>query len=517
MKTSVMETEATKTSGVAESFWVSTTSPILFSPLKNNIAVDVAIIGGGIAGMSVAYFLSQQGKTVAVIDDGAIGSGESGRTTAHLTYALDRHYHELENLHGTEGTRLIAESHNAAIDHIESIVKKENILCDFMRVDGYLFRSGEDTEKEPLNKDLNMFSRLDRKEITLLKTSPLNTGPCLHFPHQGQFHPLKYLAGLAQVIVQKNGMIFTETHVSGVNASGVTTDTNYTVSAQYVVVATHSPVNDRTRMHTKQAPYRTYVIGAKIPKDSVKHALYWDTGKNIGGLANPYHYVRTHPLDEAHDLLIVGGEDHKTGQADNSRYERIEQWTRSRFPMIKDIPYRWSGHIIEPLDGIGYIGRNPLDKNIYIATGFSGNGMTHGTIAGILISDLILGKRNPWTDIYIPSRKALFAAKEYLEENLNVLKQYTEWLKRGDIPSVNKLAPGQGAILRKGLSKVAVYRDETGIVHEFSAICPHLGCIIQWNPHEKTFDCPCHGSRFTSFGTVVSGPSNRNLSKKRKK
>lgn len=511
MKTPVIEGEATITSGARESFWVSTTSPILFSPLNKNITVDVAIIGGGIAGMSVAYFLSRQGKKVAVVDDGAIGSGESGRTTAHLTYALDDRYYELENLHGKEGARLIAESHKAAIEHIESIVRTENISCDFMRVDGYLFRSGEDS----LNKELNTLSRIGMTAVTLVKTSPapFDTGICLYFPHQGQFHPLKYLTGLAQAIIRNGGKIFTETHIKDFNASGITTDANYTINADSIVVATYTPVNDRTRIHTKQAAYRTYVIGARIPKDSVKHALYWDTGKNAGGLANPYHYIRTQPIDETYDLLMAGGEDHKTGQVDDSNFERVEQWTMSRFPMIKDIPYRWSGHILEPVDGIGYIGRNPLDKNVYIATGFSGNGMTHGTIAGILISDLILGKKNPWADIYNPSRKSFFAAKEYLEENINVVKQYTDWLKKGDISSVHELHAGQGAIMREGLSKVAVYRDESGVLHKFSAVCPHLGCIVQWNSNEKTFDCPCHGSRFTNYGKVINGPSNRDLSR----
>lgn len=515
MKISVIEAEATQTSGATKSYWTANTSPLIFSPLQKNIAVDVAIIGGGIAGMSVAYSLSQHGKKVAVIEDGSIGSGESGRTTAHLAYALDTRYYELESLHGEEGARLILESHTAAIDYIESVTKKENIPCDFMRVDGYLFRSGEDSEEEPLNKELDMLNRINKKDVRFSKTSPapFDTGICLHFPHQGQFNPMKYLAGLARAIVQKGGEIFTETHVTDFNASGVTTNTHYTVRADYIVVTTYSPVNDRTRIHTKLAPYRTYVLGARIPKESVNRALYWDTGKNTGGLGSPYHYIRTQPLDNGYDLLIVGGEDHKVGQVDNGSFERLEQWTRNRFPMIKDIPYRWSGHIIEPLDGIGYIGRNPLDKNVYIATGFSGNGMTHGTISGMLISDLILGRKNPWADIYDPARKSLFAAKEYLEENINVIKQYSDWVKKGDISSVNELVPGQGAIMRKNLSKIAVYRDAAGNVHAFSAVCPHLGCIIQWNHHEKTFDCPCHGSRFTSYGKVINGPSNRDLSR----
>jgi len=281
------------------------------------------------------------------------------------------------------------------------------------------------------------------------------------------------------------------------------------VTAGAIVVATNSPVNDRVAIHTKQAGYLTYVVGAPVPRGSVPRGLYWDT-------ADPYHYIRLqHGPDEGMDLLIVGGEDHKTGQANDTevRHGRLESWARDRFPMMGPVEFVWAGQVMETVDGLAFIGRNPMDKeNVYIATGDSGMGMTHGTIAGILLTDLILGRANPWADLYDPSRKTLRAVGEFTKENLNVAAQYTDWLTGGDVKSTGEIGKGCGALVRRGLKKLAVYRDDQGVLHELSAVCPHLGGIVHWNPTEKTWDCPCHGSRFDKTGTVFQGPSNKNLS-----
>jgi Rieske Fe-S protein len=240
----------------------------------------------------------------------------------------------------------------------------------------------------------------------------------------------------------------------------------------------------------------------RVPRNSVTRALYWDT-------LDPYHYVRLQSEADA-DILIVGGEDHKTGQADDDpadRFARLDEWTRTRFPMSQDVAYSWSGQVLEPVDGLAFIGKNPGDDNVYIATGDSGNGMTHGTIAGILITDLIQGRKNPWADIYDPSRITLRAAKEFTRENLNVAAQYADLLTGGDIDSADQLPREAGAILRRGLTKLAVYRDAHGKLHELNAKCPHLGCIVAWNSIEKTWDCPCHGSRFEALGEVINGPA----------
>ena len=340
-------------------------------------------------------------------------------------------------------------------------------------------------------------------------TLDYDTGPALLFPNQGQFHPLKYLAALADLIEKKGGRIYCGTHVSevvGGEQARVTSANGAVVTCEAIVVATNTPVNDLVAIHTKQAAYQTYVIGARIPRGSITRALYWDT-------PDPYHYVRIHELDEDFELLIVGGEDHKTGQEDDAdkRFSNLENWTRERFP-IADIVYRWSGEVMEPVDGLAFIGRNPLDKdNVYIATGDSGNGMTHGTIAGILISDLISGRENDWETLYEPSRKTLRALPEFAKENLNVAAQFADLITPGEIESVSEIQAGTGAVIRRGLLKIAAYRDDSGKVHERSAICRHLGCVVDWNSLEKTWDCPCHGSRYDAFGKVIQGPANSDL------
>jgi Rieske Fe-S protein len=216
------------------------------------------------------------------------------------------------------------------------------------------------------------------------------------------------------------------------------------------------------------------------------------------------------------DLLIVGGEDHKSGQADDTgeRHVRLEAWARTRFPMITGAELVWGGQVMEPIDGVAFIGINPLDaNNVYVATGDAGMGLTHGTIAGILLTDLILGRANSWAALYDPSRKTLRAAGEFLREASNMAAQYGDWVTGGDVESIEQIGRDSGAIVRRGLTKLAVYRDDGGHAHEYSAVCPHLGCIVHWNDAEKTWDCPCHGSRFDKLGAVINGPANRGLSK----
>jgi glycine/D-amino acid oxidase-like deaminating enzyme/nitrite reductase/ring-hydroxylating ferredoxin subunit len=480
-----------------------------FPPLAKDITTEVCIVGAGIAGLSTAYFLAEAGRSVVVVDDGPIASGETSRTTAHLVNALDDRFLEIERLHGETGARLAAESHSAAIDRIEAIIAKETIHCEFERLDGYLFvPPGESTDV--LDKELAATHRaglIGVERITHAPLTPFDTGPCLRFPRQAQFHPLKYLAGLTHAIEKMGGRIYNNTHADEIKDGipcSVKTDKGM-ISADAIVVATNTPVNDWVAIHTKQAAYRTYVIGIPIPKGSVTRALYWDT-------PDPYHYVRLQDLN-GQEILIVGGEDHKTGQADDAdeRFRRLEEWTRERFPAKDEIAFRWSGQIMEPVDSLAFIGRNPGNKNIYVATGDSGNGMTHGTIAGILITDLVLGRENEWEKLYDPARVSLRAIPEFAKENLNVAAQFADYVTTGDVDRVQEIKAGNGALVRHGLSKKAVYRDTHDKLHECSAVCPHLGCIVDWNTEEKTWDCPCHGSRFDSFGKVINGPANSDL------
>jgi glycine/D-amino acid oxidase-like deaminating enzyme/nitrite reductase/ring-hydroxylating ferredoxin subunit len=494
--------------GQTRSLWVDTASIPLRPALAEDVDADVCVVGAGIAGLTTAYLLAREGRTVVVLDDGTVGSGETGRTTAHLSNALDDRYSVLEKRHGVEGARLAAASHTAAIDRIEQIVRTESIDCGFTRLPGYLFvPPGEpadvlDREWEAATAaGVAGLRRVDRAPI------PFDTGPALLFPRQGQFHPLRYLQALAAAIERQGGRIFNFSHAAtfeGGTDAHVVVEDGATVRAGAIVVATNVPVNDRVAIHTKQAAYRSYVVGFGVPHGSVPLALYWDTG-------DPYHYVRLQAAPEGGETLIVGGEDHKTGQADDAdvRVARLVAWARERFPMAQDIAYEWSGQVLEPVDGMAFIGRNPMDEpNVYVATGDSGHGMTHGTIAGILITDLIAGRENPWAKLYDPSRITVSAGKDFLRENVNVAVQYADWMKPSDIGSLDHLFPGEGAVVRRGLKRVAAYRDESGQLHERSATCPHLGCVVDWNRHEKSWDCPCHGSRFAAAdGRVLNGPA----------
>lgn len=473
---------------------------------------DVVVVGAGIAGLSTAYNLARAGRRVVVLDSGMLGGRQTHCTTAHLASEIDDRYTEMERLHGPEGAKLAADSHASAIDFIEQTVAREKIDCDFARVDAYLL-AGSDEDFKLLEEE-EQAARRAGLTVELVRQAPLpgfDTGPALRFLNQGQFHPLRYLHGLARAVTRDRGLLVPDAKMVSVEADGqsakVELEGGQTITARAVVVATNTPVIDRLAIHTKQAAYLSYVITLPVPPGSVPRALYWDT-------LDPYHYVRITRGDDGRDLLIVGGEDHKVGQAHDhqERFDRLEAWARQRFPATGPVRHSWSGQILETIDGLAFIGVNPGDAaNVFIATGDSGMGMTHGTIAGLLLSDLILGRTNRWADLYSPSRKRVRAVGEYLSENLNTAAQYAAWLTPGEGRSADELKKGCGTVIRQGLHKLAVYRDEGGDLHTCSAVCPHLGAIVTWNDLEKTWDCPAHGSRFKPDGEVIQGPANGDL------
>jgi glycine/D-amino acid oxidase-like deaminating enzyme/nitrite reductase/ring-hydroxylating ferredoxin subunit len=506
--------------GDTTSLWQGTFEVQSYPALERDSRADVCVVGAGIAGLSTAYLLAKSGQRVILLDDGPVGGGETGRTTAHLTNAMDDRIYVLEHVHGEGGARQIVESHGAAIDCVEQIVARERIDCDFARVDGYLFLGGGDSERV-LDEELAAAHRAGMVQVTKLPRIPdvsFESGPCLRFPDQAQFHALKYLAGLAQAFVRAGGRIHCDTHVTSVKGGSpctVETDRDRSVTADAVCVCTNASITDMFRTHVKQAPYRTFAIAAVVPRGSVPTALYWDT-------PDPYHYVRLQRLEvpaEArldtgeYDALIVGGEDRKTAHSDDAdeRWRCLEQWMREHFPQAREVVYRWSGQVLEPNDYIAFIGRNPDGaENVYMASGDSGQGITHGTLAGMILSDLSRGETNPWESLYDPSRVSLRARpiEEFAKENADVALRYArDYITLGDVRSEADIPRGEGRILRLGLKKVAAYRDAAGQVHMRSAACTHLKCIVQWNSAEKTWDCPCHGSRFDPYGSVVNGPA----------
>lgn len=478
-------------------------APVLFA------STQVCVIGAGISGLTTAYLLQRAGLKVQVVDAYGVGAGETGRTTAHLTSVLDDRYFHLENLFGAEKARLAADSHRAAIDLVEEIVKEEFIDCDFERLDGYLVcndaKHHEDFESEREAALRAGFA--DLEEMASIRTSEvLIEGPALRFPRQAAFHAGRYMDGLARAFRQRGGNLITGARAVSVNGgrdAHVELANGKTVAAEHIVVATNTPFNDRVAMHTKQAAYRTFVVGFAVAKDRFPAMLLWD-------MEDPYHYVRRVRGIER-DVVIVGGEDHKTGEANDAatRYGRLETWARANFSDLGTVVYRWSGQVMEPVDSLAFIGRNPLDDdNVYIVTGDSGNGITHGTLAGKLIADLVMGRPNPWEKLYDPTRKTLKAAPTFAAETADmVARMVGDHVKGGDVGDREDIAPGEGAIIREGLKHVAVYRDSHGNLQEMSAVCTHLGCVVQWNGGEKSWDCPCHGSRFALDGSVLNGPA----------
>jgi len=472
---------------------------------------DVVVVGAGIAGMTAAYLLSREGRQVIVVDKGPVGGGETSRTTAHLANAIDDRYSFIEKQHGEHGARLAAESHTAAIDLIERIAAEEKIDCDFRRVDGYLFLAPEH-KRDMLEEELAAAHRAGLGDVALLDDFSLPgayRGPALRFPRQGQFDPMKYLNGLARAITARGGRLITGHFIKDVEGgeyATLHTDDGRTLRANACIVATNSPMVDRLAIHTKQAPYRTYAIGLKVPRGTLQPALWWDT-RDI------YHYVRLQAAADgsSDDILIVGGEDHKTGEAHDmdQRFLRLEHWARKHWPMAGEVAYRWSGQVQETYDGLGFIGRDPANTaNIMIATGDSGMGMTHGSIAGMLLTDLLQGRSNAWSGLYDPTRKMTRNLREYVKENLDNAREFAfGHAGSSEVGSEAAIPVGEGAVLREGGRKVAVHRAADGTVTRLSATCTHLGCTVHWNELEKSWDCPCHGSRFDAEGRVLTGPA----------
>jgi glycine/D-amino acid oxidase-like deaminating enzyme/nitrite reductase/ring-hydroxylating ferredoxin subunit len=476
-------------------------------PLAADATTDVAVVGAGIAGLSIAYELARAGRGVIVRDRGPIGGGMTARTTGHLASELDDYYHVLIDTVGLEAARQVCMAQTAAVDRIEAIVREEGIDCDFARLDGYLFLA-PDSDPAVLDKEHEAARQVGLK-VERVERAPipgLQRGPCLRFPNQGRFHPLKYLDGLIRCLKRDGARLHGGTTVNDVaeqedGAVLVRTEDGVTVRAGACAVATNSPFNE-VEVHYKQAPYRTYAIAARVPRGSVADALFWDT-------LDPYHYVRLQPAEDGSDWLISGGEDHKTGEADDmeARFERLAAWTRALFPSLGEIEHRWSGQVMEPVDYAALIGRSATGRNIYMATGDSGQGLTNAVAASLIVSGLILGCETPYAKAHDPQRAVRGPVKEFLVENAEAVGKLAAKLTPGEVGSIDEIPFGEGAILRQGLGKLAVYRDESGKPYKRSAECTHAGCIVQWNPFEKCWDCPCHGSHFAPDGTAINAPA----------
>ncbi len=487
------------------SIWEGSNPPG-FSPLEQNITTQVCVVGGGIAGVSAAYQLAKRGFKVTLIEAFQLASGQTDRTTAHLTTQLEEQFLELVKMHGKESTRLFHEAHRSAIQTIETICETENISCDFKRLNGYLFR-GENFSEKNLLEEKKAAHECGIELDFVAETPLLREGiSSLKFENQAQFNPIKYISGLVRVLGDLGVSIFEGTHIRHLNntqsdLTTLTTDNGFEIKANYVVVATDTPISTRFSIHSKQFAYRTYAVAFQVSQSPMEEVLLWDT-------EDPYHYVRF-----VGDTLVVGGADHRTGQSpEKDPFYEIEDWTRQNFSFVGDVCWKWSGQVFEPADQLPYIGKNPgLESNIFIITGASGVGMTTGTFGSLLISDLIEGKENPYASLFDPNRAPMHGVGEYMMENVNVAFQYKDWITPSQVKRREDIPEDSGSLLRDGLSKSCVYHAQGENFETKSAVCPHLGGIVHWNDIEKTWDCPCHGSRFNTEGKVIEGPSLSNL------
>ena len=491
----------------SRSLWMDVEVAPAARPLDSDKSCDTVIVGSGIAGLSTAYELAVEGQRVVVIDRGPIAGGITARTSAHLAPLCDDLTSAMIGLRGERASRLFYESQAAAVDRIEEIQKQEQIDCDFRRLDGYLFQA-LNTDSKIIEDELDAVRKVGAPvhRMVGVPLAHCENQHALRYPRQGTFHPLKYLRGLAAIVEARGGALHSGTTVRQIEqqdgSSVLVTADGGKISAQAAVVASNSPINDRFALHSKMAPYRTYAMAFAIPRGAMPDALYWDT-------LDPYHYVRLQPGEKQTDYLIVGGADHKTGTSDDAalRFEALEAWTRNLVPAAREITHRWSGQVLDTIDYAAFIGPNPGEDNIYVHTGDSGQGITHGVVGAMINSALILGADAKWTEVYDPARVTPSAAGNFLKENITAVKNFAEYLAPGELSALEDLKPGQGAIVRQGLSKVAAYRDGTGRFFERSAACTHLGCHLHWNSFETCWDCPCHGSQFAVDGAALNAPA----------
>lgn len=494
------------------SLWRVETKPQRRPTLDKDVVCDLLVVGSGIAGLSSAYEAARCGAKVIVIDRGDITGGMTARTTAHLSSEIDDTYAELVRVVGEDRARLYHQSQIAAVNRIQVICEEEAIDADFKRLPGYLVAARKN-DQELLDEEYKACRKLDvDASWTDCAPLPLPEGTkALKFADQARFHPLKYCAGLARAIEGLGGRLFGHTAYISHDESnaGVTvrTEGGQTIRAAAALFATNSPVNDLVKVHTKQVPMRTYVVAGRVPAGSVEDALVWDT-------LEAYHYVRLQPDGEGQDWLIVGGEDHRSGTSNDmsERFERLEGWTRDRFPGILQFEHRWSGQVMEPADFLPYSGRDGSER-IYLHSGDSGQGMTNGVAGALNFIALYRNEKAHFAELFDPARKptSRISLGEYIKGQGPVVANLAEYVESGEVDTVDQIKPGEGAIIRRGLAKHAVYRTEDGSLIERSAVCTHVGCIVHWNGFEKCWDCPCHGSQFLPDGSVLNGPAVRPL------
>jgi glycine/D-amino acid oxidase-like deaminating enzyme/nitrite reductase/ring-hydroxylating ferredoxin subunit len=480
-----------------------------FPGLSGDLVVDTLIIGGGITGVTTAHLLAAAGVKVALVERESLAVRDTGHTTAHLTYMTDTRLSHLAATNSPAAARIAWEAGAAAMGFIRRTVESLAIDCAFSIIPGYLAADrGSLLEHE--SSILQQEAELARKlgfEVTYLEQDPVYSLPGIRFPGQMKFQPRSYLAAVLSEAVHKGALVHEDTEVTSFRDGHVIAN-GHRISYNHVIIATHVPMQGESGtlgaalFQTKLALYSTYAIAAKSPHGRLEEMIWSDT-------ADPFNYLRIDHHEDG-DIAILGGEDHKTGNCDDTTdcFDRLNERIMEIIPDAL-VTHRWSGQVVETMDGLPFIGQTR--ERQFIATGFSGNGMTFGTVAAMMARDAVLGIENPWTDTFTPSRKSISTLGEFLSENADYPARLVADRFRVPEERVTSLIACRGKVIELDNGPVAAYRDEEGTVHLHTAICPHLGCIVAWNRAEKTWDCPCHGSRFRATGEVIAGPAEQNL------
>lgn len=495
--------------GLAESYWMDSTEPTSYPQAADDIRVDVAVVGGGIAGLSTAWELVRAGRSVAVLEADRVAAGVTGYTTAKLSALHTLIYAGIRLSRGAEAARLYATSQQRAIEHVARTAAELGVDCELERLDAYTYvESAEQVRQVEDEAEAAASAGLPASFVTDTGL-PFPVAGAVRLERQAQFHPRRYLLGLAEAIAASGGAIYERTRVLDLDEGEpcrLTTETGVTVTAGDVVVTTHYPVFDRALLFTRLVPHRELVIAAPIPADHDPGGMYITQADNTRS-------VRTAPYTDGRRLLIVTGESFTPGAGGvGDRYGRLIAWTRERFG-VKDIAYRWAAQDNHATDNIPYVGRlHPFAEHAYVATGFGGWGMSNGVMSGLLLASLITGEPIPWAGLYDPRRlHPLREAVPMLKAQAKVAGHFIGDRLHSHADSVDDITAGTGAVVRVNGERCAVYRDETGTPHAVSATCTHLGCIVAFNDVERAWECPCHGSRFAIDGSVIQGPANRPL------
>jgi glycine/D-amino acid oxidase-like deaminating enzyme/nitrite reductase/ring-hydroxylating ferredoxin subunit len=487
---------------MSESLWIKEAESPQFPKLSGHEEAEVCVIGGGITGLLSAYYVSGAGKSVILLEKDRLWHGETGYTTAFITSLIDARYVDVEKKFGREKARRVAKSGEDAIRELERIAQEENIECEFVRCPA-IFYAHRDKEKKMLQDETEAGKRAGLPLSLHAGTSFFPYG-YMQLEGQAKFHAGKFFAGLVKVLNERGVKLYEQTMVTEFTGTGGNTvkTTEGSVAAHEIIEATNAPIGNTVEFPSRLSAMQSYIIETHIPSGLFREGIYWNT-------EDPYHYFRIDKGEKA-DRFILGGEDHETGQGDGERaYAALKTYMDGFLGRAYPVENMWSGQVLETPDGLPFIGRSITNSHHLVATGYAGNGMTFGTIAARLMTDLILSRENPLADIYSPLR--LKGVPSFLEMGWNYVSHLVSgWLSpRKGTP--DDVLPGEGKVISVKGQKIAVSRDEKGNKKCVSAVCTHLGCVVDWNTTEKTWDCPCHGSRFAADGKVMNGPATKSL------